>query len=98
MKRTYTRTMMHENLEAAKVTIVMFDGCKYTEQELGKARRVTYTGLTSWDIISGGEEATEFESHIDSESVDEFHEYLVLHFNDGTESSFRNSHCDMFIE
>jgi len=97
MKTTYTGTMMIANLEEAEVKVIMFDGNKYTDSNLGKEREVNYTGLTSWDVISGGEEASELEAQTDAESVDENHEYLVLHFNDGTAATFRNSHCDLFI-
>lgn len=97
MKTTYTGTMMIANLEEAEVKVIMFDGNKYTDSNLGKEREVNYTGLTSWDVISGGEEASELEAQTDAESVDEDHEYLVLHFNDGTAATFRNSHCDLFI-
>lgn len=97
MKTTYTRTMMIANLEEAQVKVIMFEGNKYTDSNLGREIEVNYTGLTSWDVISGGEEATELEAQTDAESVDENHEYLILHFNDGTQATFRNSHCDLFI-
>lgn len=97
MKTTYTRTMMITNLEEAQVKVIMFEGNKYTDSNLGREIEANYTGLTSWDVISGGEEAAELEAQTDAESVDENHEYLVLHFNDGTQATFRNSHCDLFI-
>lgn len=96
MKRTFTRTTFNPDLSKAKVTLYVFPECKYrpnnnTEENETK---VEYTGLTSWDVIEGGEEAEEIE---ESGLVDEFHEYLVLHFNNNTTATFRNSHVDMFI-
>lgn len=97
MKRTYTRTMMIEDLTKATVKLYLTENCKYTAKDLGEETEVEYTGVTAWDIIEGGEEAQEIEAMTDEASADEFHEYLVLHFEDGTEATFRNSHVDMFI-
>lgn len=97
MKRTYTRTMMIEDLAKATVKLYILEGCKYTAEDLGNEIEVSYTGVTSWDVIEGGQEAEEIEAQTDANSIDEFHEYLVLHFEDGTEATFRNSHVDMFI-
>ena len=97
MKKTYTRTMMVQDLAKATIKLFIFEGCKYTAKDLGKETEVEYTGVTSWDVIEGGIEAEEIESMTDANSIDEFHEYLVLHFEDGSESTFRNSHVDMFI-
>ena len=96
MKRTYTGTTMISNLEEATIKLFVFDGCKY-KGEFGNEKEIKYTGVTSWDIIEGGEEAKEIEAYTDESGIDEFHEYLVLHFNDGTTVTFRNSHVDMFI-
>lgn len=100
MKNTYTRTLMIEDLTQADVTILLYEGCKYlakSTEDLGKEIEVHYTNLSSWTLIDGGVEAEEFEKEIDESSIDEFHEYLILTFNDGTEATFRNSHCDMFL-
>ena len=96
MKNTYTRTMMISNLEEAQVKVIVFEGCKYTDSNLGQETEINYTGLTSWDVISG-EDAAEIESNLNDEEMDEYHEYFTLHFNDGTEATFRNSHCNLFI-
>lgn len=108
MKRTYTQTWMmsNERLQQAMVKIIVFDKAKYFINgdravwndecdEDGKC--VTYTGVTAWDIITGGEEAEEIEAETDESGVDENHEYLILHFNDGRTATFRNSHVDMLI-
>ena len=97
MKRTYTRTWTksNEELQQATITIYVFHNTKYEDME--PAAEAKYTGLTSWDIITGGKEAEEIEAETDENSADENHEYLVLHFNDGTAATFRNSHVDMHI-
>ena len=97
MIKTFTRTMFIEDLRNAKVTIYVTDGVKYNLTETSQEKKVEYNGITSWDIIEGGAEAEEIEASTDTASVDEYHEYLVLHFEDGTQATFRNSHADMFI-
>jgi hypothetical protein len=95
MKRTYTGTLFHPDLTTAKVHIYDFgENTKYKSHPDAEEHLVEYTGVTAWDIIEGGEEAAEIEQ---SGMVDEFHEYLVLHFKDGNTATFMNSHVDMFI-
>ena len=97
MKRTYTQTFMmsNEKLRKAVVSIYIFDEMKYEAKDDGV--EVQYTGLTAWDIIEGGEEAMVIEAETDASGMDENHEYLVLHFEDGSMATFRNSHVDMCI-
>lgn len=98
MKRTFTATTMmtNEELQQATVRLHVYSVDKYTE-DITSERLVTYTGLTAWDVIEGGEEAEEIEADMNESDFDEHHEYLVLHFNDGTKSTYRNSHVTMFL-
>ena len=99
MKNTYTRTLFVNDLSEVKVIIYITEGCKYTAKsidDLGEERVVEYNGgLKSWDVVEGGPEAEEIEAYADDSCIDEFHEYLVLHFTDGSMATFRNSHVDM---
>jgi len=101
MKNTYTRTLFIKDLSKAKVIVYITEGCKYTAKsidDLGEERVVEYNGgLKSWDVVEGGPEAEEIEVHTDGSCIDEFHEYLVLHFTDGSMATFRNSHVDMHL-
>lgn len=100
MKKEYTRTMMIADLADAKVTLYVYEGCKYTAksaEDLGEEREVSYPGITGWDIIEGGKEAEEIEAETDADGIDEFHQYLVLHLLNGETATFRNSHVDMFL-
>lgn len=54
MKKTFNRTMFIDNLPEAQVKVVIYDRDKYDRQSEAK-ERLYFTGLTSWDIISGGE-------------------------------------------
>ena len=105
MMRTYDRTFTMNNAELQQATIkitifaepkYIINGNKVTwNDECGEdGDEVKYTGLTAWDIIEGGAEAEVIEA---DGLVDENHEYLVLHFNDGSQATFRNSHVDMFL-
>jgi len=94
MTKTFTRTMFIENLTEAKIVLFVTDAPKYEAKEDGI--RVEYTGVKAWSIVDG-EDAKEIEADTDGSCIDENHEYLVLHFEDGETSTFRNSHVDMFI-
>lgn len=95
MKKTYTRTMMHTDLTKAKVEIDVHESLKW-EATQEDEKVVTYSGIKAWSIISD-EDAAEIESMTDASGIDEYHEYLVLHFENGETATFRNSHVDMFI-
>lgn len=95
MKRSFNRTLTKADLSKATFKLLIFDKTKYEQVEVDN--EVEYTGVTSWDIIKGGDEAAEIEALTDASGVDENHEYLVLHFEDGSEGTFRNSHVEMFI-
>lgn len=95
MIRSYSRTMFIENLSEATVRLYIHDIMKYEDKSHGI--KVDYTGVTSWDIIEGDKEAEEIESMTDESGIDDNHEYLVLHFEDGETATFRNSYVDMLI-
>lgn len=95
MKKTYTRTLFIEDLTKATVKVYINDKPKYDEDSK-EIDVLTYTGLTSWDIVTG-QDAEELEAKGMGDLIDENHEYLVLHFEDGSKATFRNSYVDMFI-
>lgn len=94
MKRTFTRTLFTEDLTKATVKLYLYKHNKYNALD-DEETEFKYTGVTSWDVIEGGNEADEIERYADV--VDDNHEYLVLHFKDGRTVTFRNSYVDMFI-
>ena len=97
MKKTFTRTMSMTNKQLQKATARLYitEGVKW-EENPGEEKVIEYTGLKSWSLVSG-EDAMKIEAESDGSCIDEYHEYLVLEFVDGTIATFRNSHVDMFI-
>ena len=95
MKRTYTGTTFHPDLRTAKVELKLYRNNKYIDLE--PMDRIQYTGVTAWDIIEGKEDAAEIEAQCGPEDMDVHHHYLVLHFEDGSTATFRNTMVDMFI-
>lgn len=95
MRRTYERTMFIDDLTKAEIRLYVFNESKYTAER--HDIEVKYTGVKAWSVIEGGKEADAIENTVDADGIDENHEYLVLHFADGTTSTFRNSHVEMFL-
>ena len=93
MKTTFT------NYRNAKVVIECYIECKYTatKEVFDNSKKVQYEGVTGWSIVSGIEAIKEIERWTNNSSIDDMHEYLVLHFEDGTEVTFSNSYVDMFM-
>ena len=77
-----------------KVLVKIYDGIKYFKGS-EKVNERTYTDVESWKIV-GGKEAEEIEKDYIGNYLDELQEYLILKFADGTTSTFRNSHTDLF--
>lgn len=87
-------------LKSKTAILDLYDDVKYFADQatFDKARRVTYKDcVVGFDVITDAKAAEEIENMTDAESVDDFHEYLILYFEDGNTSTFRNSYCDLFI-
>ena len=76
-----------------KVTIKVYDQCKYN-------RDSKEVGESTYDIINYRIAYKADEEIYDEgfDTVDPYHEYLILEHDDGTTSTFRNSFVDMFGE
>ena len=75
------------------VLVKVYDGDKYDPMSK-KVSETRYNDVASLDVkhISDGEILKAFDE------VDEYGEYVILTFADGTTSTFRNSHVDIFYE
>ena len=87
-------------LKSKTAILDLYDDVKYFADKttFEKALRVTYKDcVVGFEVITESKAVEEIENATDDESVDDFHEYLVLYFEDGNTSTFRNSYCDLFI-
>ena len=82
---------------AFQATIDVYNECKYTasEKAFENSKTVIYEDVASWDIVDG-KDADDIEKHTDGSCIDDYHEYLVLHFTNGETGTFRNSYVDMY--
>lgn len=99
MIKTYNRTMFNPDLTQAKFTVYTTVAPKYTEEaQLEEENKEEFTGVQSWSIVEGGDEALDIEMNTcEYTPIDEQHEYLILNFADGTKKTYCNSHAVMFV-
>lgn len=86
---------MQKGNKGMKVKIKVYDEVKYSPAS-EKVAEVEYDGVKGFDIVSDPATVEEIESHTDGSGIDENHEYLILYFENGETSTFRNSHVDLF--
>ena len=81
----------------ALVVASTFTGCSNkTVEQSEKVAEVEYKNIKRFEVVTG-ERATEIGNETDSNSRDEYNEYLVITLEDGEISTFCNSHVDLFI-
>lgn len=77
------------------VKLNLYTTCKYdihtAEDEY---KTINYNDVVGFEVVSDPMTVSEIEA---SGLVDYYHEYLVIHFADGEQSTFRNSYVDLFI-
>lgn len=95
MKTTYTRTNKFNDLTKATFKLYIYDEVKYGRDFDCDVIEWTYTNVTSFDIITA-QDAKEIEKEM-APDYDVYSEYLVLHFSDGSQATFKYSYVDMFI-
>ena len=97
MVETYKRTLFIQNLAEATVKVIIYNDSKWNEG-VEIIDKISYKRLTSWNIVTG-EESEQLERYLglEDEETDELHEYLILHFEDGSTATFNNSEVDMII-
>lgn len=91
------RTMMKRFTRTKHVELDVYSECKYTasEEVFENQKVVEYDNVIGFEVVTG-EQAKEIEAHTDGSCIDDMHEYLVLSFENGETSTFRNSYVDMF--
>lgn len=74
------------------IKVKIYDGCKYNETSK-KIAEQTYTDIERFDVkMISAEEIY----NMGFDETDEFNEYAIMTFTDGTTATFRNSHADFF--
>ena len=72
--------------------VEVYDGCKY-DAESKKVAETIYNDVATFEVKPMTDEEI-FANGFDE--TDEYGEYAILAFADGTTSTFRNSHVDIF--
>ena len=76
------------------VKVKIYNGVKYN-LENEKVAEVEYNDIRGYEVVTG-KRATEIGLETDENSRDEYNEYLVITLEDGSTSTFCNSHVDLF--
>lgn len=89
--------MMNRFINERHVKLDVYNECKYTASKgvFENKKVVEYENVIGFEVFTG-EEAKEIEKETDNSCIDDYHEYLVIYFEDGNTSTFRNSYVDMF--
>ena len=87
MKQNFMRTRT--------VELNVYAECKYQEKEIEETI-VTYENAIAFEVLSG-DKAKAYEIITDGSMIDDYHEYLVIYFDDNTTATFRNSYVDLFV-
>ena len=76
-----------------KLNIKLFDKCKY-EEDAKIIKDVNITGIISLEVVEIP--ASKILTETDGSCVDDYNEYLILTYDNGETSTYRNSYVDVF--
>ena len=76
-----------------RMNMKLYDKCKYGE-DAKVIKDVNITGIASLEVKEIP--ASEILSETDGSCVDDYNEYLILTYDNGETSTFRNSYVDVF--
>ena len=85
------------------VELDVYAEAKYTasKEVFENEKRVQYEGAIAFEVLSG-EKAEAYEKLLGDDMddmkdmIDDYHEYLVIYFDDCTTLTYKNSYVDMF--
>lgn len=78
------------------VRIEIYDGVKYA-LDAKKVAEVDYGHIDGFEVVTG-ERGRRIGEVTDGNSLDEYNEYLIIHFMNGETCTFCNSHVELFIK
>lgn len=91
--------MLKRKVLGNKVTLDLYDRCKYTMKEWddidSHIKSVKYNDVEAFEIVRG-RQASDLESETDGSCIDDYHEYLMIYFSNGETATYRNSYVDLF--
>lgn len=76
-----------------KLNVKLYNKCKY-EEDSKVIKDVNLEGIDSLEVKDIP--ASEILSETDGSCVDDYNEYLILTYDNGETSTFRNSYVDVF--
>ena len=77
-----------------KLNIKLYDKCKY-EEDAKIIKDVNITDIISLEVVEIP--ASKILTETDGSCVDDYNEYLILTYDNGETSTYRNSYVDVFI-
>ena len=77
-----------------KLNIKLYDKCKY-EEDAKIIKDVNITDIISLEVVEIP--ASKILTETDGSCVDDYNEYLILTYDNGDTSTYRNSYVDVFI-
>ena len=77
-----------------KLNIKLYDKCKY-EEDAKIIKDVNITDIISIEVVEIP--ASKILTETDGSCVDDYNEYLILTYDNGETSTYRNSYVDVFI-
>lgn len=75
-------------------TLIIYNKCKYHGKD-EEGTTLHRDGIKNWQIVTD-EDAEALEARTDGSCIDDYHEYLILNYTDGTSETYRNSYVDLF--
>ena len=76
------------------VELHVYNECKYMSIDDKNPKIVKFDSIVkSWEV----KHIDRYEALNTFDEIDDYNEYLILYFNDGSTGIYRNSYVDMFI-
>ena len=85
--------IIYKEVTKMKLNVKLYNECKY-EKDSKVIKDVNIKGIASLEVKEIA--ASEILSETDGSCVDDYNEYLILTYDNGETSTYRNSYVDAF--